>query len=139
MDAILEMLSRGIEQLLGRVRGPLHFRLLVMPTVVTILAVRAGRKDAREGRPAFLWAGLTNPAEQRRLLRSGLKDVGRILIVAVVLDTAYQVFVLRALHIIQLLIVPVAFAIVPYVLIRGPVTRLTRRVYRNQAGPAGGA
>jgi hypothetical protein len=139
MDAILEMLSRGIEQLLGRARGPLHFRLLVMPTVVTILAVRAGLKDAREGRPTFLWAALTNPAERRRLLRSGLKDVGRILIVAVVLDAAYQVFVLREFHIIQLLIVPVACAIVPYVLIRGPVTRLTRRLYRNQAGPAGGA
>jgi hypothetical protein len=68
----------------------LHFRLVIMPTVVAILAIRAGLKDAREGRPAFLWAILTNPAERRELFRSALKDVGKIFTVAVVLDTAYQ-------------------------------------------------
>ena len=60
MGAISEMLNRGVEQLLGRADGPFHFRLLVMPTVVAILAIRAVR-GAREGQPAFLWALLTNP------------------------------------------------------------------------------
>ena len=32
MDAILELLRHGVEQLLGRLRGPLNFRLVVMPT-----------------------------------------------------------------------------------------------------------
>jgi hypothetical protein len=136
MDTILEMLSRAVEQLLGRAGGPLHFRLFVMPLVVTFLAVRAGLKDAREGQPAFMWAILTNPAERPRLLRSGLKDFGRIFIVAVVLDTTYQLLVLRAFYPVQLLIVAVACAIVPYFLIRGPVTRLTRGLYKNQAAPA---
>ncbi len=107
-----------------------------MPIVVTSLAVRAGLKDAREGKPVFLWAILTRPADRRRLLRSGLKDVGRIFIVAVVLDTVYQLMVLRALYVVQVLIVAVACAIVPYVLIRGPITRLMRPLYRNQARPA---
>ena len=138
MDAIYEMLSRGVEQLLGRASGPLHFRLFIMPLVVTTLAVRAGLKDAREGQPPFLWAILTNPTERRRLFRSALKDVGRIIIVALVLDTAYQLFVLRAFYVVQALIVAVACAIVPYVLIRGPVTRLTRGLYQNQVGPANG-
>ena len=133
MDTILEMLTRGVEQLLGRAGGPLHFRLFVMPLVVTSLAVRAGLKDAREGQPAFLWAILTNPAERRRLLRSALKDVGRIFLVAVLLDTTYQIIVLWAFYPVQLLIVAVACAIVPYVVIRGPVTRLTRGLYRNQS------
>jgi hypothetical protein len=137
MDAILEMLNRGVEQLLGRAGGPLHLRLVMMPTVVTILAVRAGLKDAREGQPAFLWEILTNPAERRRLGRSALKDIGRILIVALVLDTVYQVISLRAFYIVQALIVAVACAIVPYVVFRGPVTRLTRGLYsKQQARPA---
>ena len=38
---------------------------------------------------------LTEPTERRRLFRSGTKDVGKIFVVAVVLDTAYQLFVLR--------------------------------------------
>ena len=136
MDAILKMLSRGIEQLLGRESGPLHFRLLMMPTVVTFLAIRAGLRDAREGQPAFLWAIITSPAQRQRLVRSAMKDVGRIFLVALVLDTVYQVFVLRAFHVIQLLFVAVTCAIVPYVLIRGPVTRLARLFHRKRAGAA---
>lgn len=131
MDNLLELFYQGVEQLLGRAGGPLHFRLFVMPLVVTFLAVRAGLKDAREGRPAFLWAFLTNPAERRCLLRSALKDVGRIFIVAVVLDTTYQLAVLHAFYPVQLLIIAVGCAIVPYVLIRGPVTRLTRGLYKK--------
>ena len=135
MDTTLEILQRGVEQLLGRAGGPLRFRLFIMPLVVTTLALRAGLKDARGGQPAFLWAILTNPAERPRLLRSAVKDVGRIFIVAVVLDTTYQLVVLRAFYPVQLVIIAVACAIVPYVVIRGPVTRLTRGLYRNQTGP----
>ena len=136
METILQMISRGVDELLGRASGPLHFRLFVMPTVVTVLAIRADLRDAREGRPAFLGAFFTNPTERRRLLRSAIKDIGRVFIVAVVLDTAYQLFVLRAFHIGQLLIVAVACAIVPYVLVRGPITRLVRRLFRKTADPA---
>jgi hypothetical protein len=135
MDTILEMPSRAIEHLLGRASGPLHLRLFIMPLVVTFLGVRAGLRDARERQPAFLWAILTNPAERRRLLRSAAKDVGTIFIVAVVLDTTYQLVVLQAFYPVQLLIIAVACAIVPYVVIRGPVTRLTRGLYKNQTGP----
>ena len=49
MDTIVEMLSRAVEQLIGRASGPLHFRLFIMPIVVTVLGIRAGLRDAREG------------------------------------------------------------------------------------------
>jgi hypothetical protein len=136
MNAILEILSRGVEQLLGRASGPLHFRLVMMPTVVTILAVRAGLRDAREGQPAFLWAILTNSADRRQLLRSARKDIGRVFVIALVLDTVYQLIALRAFYVVQALVVAVVCAIVPYVLFRGPVTRLARRLYRRHARPA---
>jgi hypothetical protein len=48
----------------------------------------------------------------------------------------YQLFVLRAFYIVQALILVVALAVVPYVLFRGTITRLTRGLYRKQAGPA---
>ena len=136
MDTILHMLSRGIEQLLGRFSGPLNFRLFVMPTVVTILAIRADLRDAREGRPAPLGAFITNPIERRRLFRLAVKDVGRIFIVALVLDTTYQLWVLRSFHIGQLFIVAVVCAVVPYVLVRGPITRLVRRLHHNKESSA---
>ena len=139
MDTILEMLSSRFEHLLGRASGPLHFRLFVMPLVVTVLAIRAHLKDVREGKPTGLWAFFRNPTERRRLLRSGLKDFGKVFIVACVLDTTYQIWVLKSFYLGEMLMVAVACAIVPYALIRGPVTRLARRHYRSQAGPAGGA
>ena len=134
MDAILEILNRSVEQLLGRASGPLHLRLVIMPTVVTILAIRAGLKDAREGQRSFLWGIITNPAERRRRLLGGWKDITRIFIVAIVLDTAYQLIVLRAFYVVQALIVAVACAIVPYVLFRGSTTLLARGLSGKQAG-----
>ena len=136
MDALLEMLTRGVEHLIGRAGGPLSFRLVVMPLVVTFMAIRAGMKDARDGHPPFLRTLLGNPLERRRLLRSALQDIGRIFIMAVVLDTTYQLIVLPAFYPGELLLVAIACAIVPYLVLRGPISLLMRWVYRKQAGSA---
>jgi hypothetical protein len=133
-----EMLSGAIEQLLGRASGPLHLRLVIMPIVATILAIRAGLKDARTGQPAFLWAVVTSPAERRRLLHSGWKDIGRMLIIALVIDAVYQVMMFRAFHVVQALIVAVVLAMVPYVLIRGPINRVARGLARMHGRSAEG-
>ncbi len=134
MDALLDTISRSVEQLLGRASGPLHFRLFIMPIVVTILAIRAHLKDVREGNPIYLGAFFTSPTERRRLLRSGLKDFGRVFIIACVLDTTYQILVLKAFYPVQMLIVAVVCAVVPYFLIRGPVTRLVHALRRRMDG-----
>jgi hypothetical protein len=135
MDEVWEWLSQSVRQLLGRASGPLHFRLFIMPTVVTIMAIRAHLRDVREGKPLFLGAFLTSPIERRRLFRSGLRDFGRVFIVACVLDTTYQILVLRAFYPGQMLIVAVACAILPYFLVRGPITRLVHRVRRKHVTP----
>ena len=115
----------------------MHLRLLTMPVVVVFLAVRSGLRDAREGQTMFFWSLLTHPTERPRLLRSAFKDLGRVLIVALALDAAYQVVVLQAFYIVQALIVASICAIVPYLLLRGPISVLTRRLYRNHPVPAG--
>src|SRR5512136_619418 len=133
MDTLLEMLARRGEHLVGRLGGPLNFRLVVMPLVVTLLAIRAHLRDVREGRPTVLGAFFRDPSKRRRLLRSGLKDIGKVFIVACVLDTTYQILVLRSFYPGEVLVVAVVCAIVPYALVRGPVTRLARRFYRRKA------
>lgn len=125
MDVLTE-LNRGIEQLLGRAGGPLHFRLILQPMVATILAIRAGVRDAHEGQPVFFWTLLTNPAERKRLAQSGWQDIGKIFIVALVLDAVYQVMVFHTVYPVQSLIVAVMIALLPYVLLRGLVTRIVR-------------
>jgi len=136
MDTILEILNRAGEQLLGRTSGPLHFRLILQPIVATILAIRAGLRDARGGKPAFFWTILTNKEERRILIHSGWKDIGKVFILAMVLDAIYQVIVFYGFYVVQALIVAIVVAVIPYTLLRGFVTRLTRGLYKRQAGPA---
>jgi hypothetical protein len=131
MDWIMQELSRSMHQLLGRASGPLHFRLLIMPCVVTFLACRAGFRDARSGSTPFVRAIFSKVPERSQVIRSGLKDVGRIFIVAIVLDTTYQLIVLRKLYPLQVLIVAVACAVVPYMAIRGPVSLLARLLVQD--------
>ena len=59
------------------------------------------------------------------------------MIIAAVLDLVYQVVALREIHAVQTAIVVVAVAVIPYVLFRGPVTRLARR--RGRRAEEGGA
>jgi hypothetical protein len=127
MDAFQEILGRGFDQLVGRASGPLHLRALITPTLVTILAVRAGLRDARAGRRTFLWA---NRAEQQELVRSGWNDIGRVFILAIVLDAVYQLVFFHAFYVVQALIVALVLAIVPFALFRNLVSRLMSGYYR---------
>jgi hypothetical protein len=122
-----EILKRVWENLIGRSAGPLNFRLLIQPTVATLIAIRAGLRDAREGRAAFLWAALSDPGCRRELLRQGWKDVGKVFILAMVLDSIYQLIVHHGVYVLELLIIATVLAIVPYALVRGPVNRIARR------------
>jgi len=63
-----EVFNRVWENLIGRSAGPLNFRLLIQPMAATLIAIRAGLEDAREGRPAFLWAALSNHGYRPELL-----------------------------------------------------------------------
>jgi hypothetical protein len=134
VDTILDMLSHRGEHLVSRFGGPLNFRLFIMPLVVTVLAVRAHMKDVREGRPTELGAFFKNPTKRQRILRSGLKDFGKVFIVACVLDTTYQIWVLRSFYLGELLVVAVVSAIVPYFLVRVVITRFVRMLYQKWAG-----
>ena len=127
-----DIISRGWDDLVARVGGPLTFRLVIQPAVAVFLAVRSGLKDAREGRPVFFWTMVLNPAERRYLLRQGWKDVGKLFIVAVVLDVIYQIIVLHGVYAGQLLIVATTLAIVPYLVVRGLTNRIAARIFARQ-------
>jgi hypothetical protein len=115
------------ENLADRVGGPLTFRLILQPTVAILLAIRDGRKDAREGHVPYFWALFTEPAHRQELLRQGWKAVAKVFSVAIVIDVVYQFIVLRWVYPGETLIVAFILACLPYLLIRGPVNRLIRR------------
>ena len=119
-----DIFSRALTQMLGRTAGPFHLRFILQPTVAALFAVRAGLKDAKARRPAYLWSLFSQPGERRILIEDGWKDIGRVFVVAFVLDAIYQFIVFRWFYPAQSLIVAFALSIVPYVVIRGPVTRI---------------
>ncbi len=114
------------DMLIGRTIGPMKLRLILQPAMAAIFAIRAGLKDAREGFPPYLWSVFTNPADRHDMLRHGWKDVRKVFIVAFVLDVVYELTVFHWVFPVQALLVAFALAIVPYVVIRGLVTRIMR-------------
>lgn len=129
------MLTSHFENLLGRTAGPFNFRLLVMPLVVTYFAVRGAMRDAQQGQPPFFRTLFTEPDGRARLLRSMLKDIGKIFVVAIVLDTTYQILVLKSFYLGELLVVVLVTALLPYLVVRSAASPLIRRIYRKQSKP----
>lgn len=122
-----DTLARMFDNLVGRVSGPMHFRVFLQPLMAAIFAFRDGRKDARERRTPYFEALFTDPERRSTLLRSGWKSVGKVFIFALALDAAYQFWVIRWFYPGEALLVALILAIIPYVVLRGLVDRLAPR------------
>jgi hypothetical protein len=122
------LIARVTENLIARVTGPMKFRLLLQPSMAIFFAVREGLKDAREGKPPYFWGCLTDRGEREAMLKEGWKSIGKVFALAVVLDIVYQLIEHRWLvYPGEAILVAIILAIVPYLLIRGPVNRVVRR------------
>jgi len=131
-----DVFSEGWQEILARPDGPLAFRFYLQPLVAIALAVRDGIQDARHGRPAYFWSLFSDRAGRRERLRHGWRAIKKVFVVALLIDLIYQLIVIRALRPIEALLVATALAIVPYLAVRGPVNRVTRRLRgRKAAGP----
>ena len=117
-------------ELWARVGGPMDFRLVLQPGMAILIAIRAGLRDAREGRPPFLWTLIRDRHERKSMLRSGWRDVGQVFLLAWLVDAVYQIIFLQAFRPVQGLLVAVVLAFVPYGVARGLTTRLLRRTPR---------
>jgi hypothetical protein len=126
-----DFLSRTCEQLVDRSSGLFHFRLWIQPAVATILGVRAGIRDAVTHEPAYICAILSHRLGRRIRILSGWRDISRVAVVALVLDCLYQLVIFHWVYPLQAVIVAFALAIVPYVLVRGPVARVAGRLNRD--------
>jgi hypothetical protein len=120
----MDILERFFGSFLPRLDGPLHFRFIVQPLMAIIFAVIDGIKDAKMGRPAYFWDMVKKPDQRRELMKLGWKRLGKIFILAVVLDVIYQIKVYHWWYPGETLAVAFLLAIVPYLIVRGPVNRL---------------
>jgi hypothetical protein len=121
------------DQVSDRVSGPMKFRIVLQPIMATYLAIRSGLRDAKSGAPPYFWRLLFTPGHRVEIIKDGWKSVGRLFLLAMVLDLIYQIFVQHSFHLRAALFVAIVLAIVPYLLLRGTVTRIARRLMHRPA------
>jgi hypothetical protein len=129
----LAELQRIWDNLLARPGGSLAFRFLLQPAMSTIFAVRDGIKDARGGRAPYFSTVLSNPNERLARLREGVAATGKIILLGILIDGVYQAIEFKTFYPVEALKVAILLAFIPYLLIRGPVTRIARRLRRHPA------
>ena len=131
-----DLLNRMFTDLIGRLAGPLTFRLFLQPAMAMFFAYRDGLADAREGRPPHIWRMVTGPPEARkRRARETIRAVMKVFIMAVVMDCVYQWILFRWIYPIEAMVVAVILAIVPYLALRGVVNRLARSWLHHEVSP----
>jgi hypothetical protein len=133
MDHMWERIG---SQLVARVSGPMKFRLVLQPVMASIFAIRSGLADARAGKPPYFWALLSDHGQRVDMIKDGWKSVGKVFILALVLDVVYQIIVLRFVYPGEVIIVAFILAILPYLILRGLTTRLARTKNAASTPPA---
>jgi hypothetical protein len=126
-----DLFTRVWANLSGRLHGPMQFRLVLQPLMAALLAIRAGTRDAREGRPPYGWALAFHAKDRRALVRSGWKNIASVFIVAMLVDVVYQIVVLQWVYPGETLIVAFLLAVVPYVALRALVNRVVRALRKR--------
>lgn len=119
-----EVLGRIWRNMLDRPAGPMTFRFVLQPSMAGIAALYDGIKDAREGRSPYLWTVLTDPAKRIGRLGEGTIATARVVLLGLAMDTIYQHLVFDTFHPAEAAIISVLLAFLPYVLLRGPFSRL---------------
>jgi hypothetical protein len=128
MAVLADMVARGWDNFLARPTGRMNLRFILQPAVASALALRAGIKDAKDGHPAYLWAALTHVEHRRwQFLYGGAKEIRTPFLVAAILDAVYQIIEHEFIYPLELLFTATLLAVVPYVILRGPVNRIARR------------
>jgi len=126
MDVMLDIWLRIWDDITSGRHAPLAFRFILQPAVAAFFAFRAGRQDARDGRPFYMWALVHDRAQRKALLREGWQHVGKVFIVAIVMDAVFQFISVRWFYPGEAVMVAAILALLPYLVVRGLVNRILR-------------
>jgi hypothetical protein len=122
--------------ILARPGGPMTFRFILQPVMAAIAAFRDAVKDARTGRLPYFLAVVTSKQERMGRLYEGLIATSQIILLGLVMDAIYQAIVLKTFYAGQAVLVALVLAFVPYLLLRGPISRLVRLWLGRKPAPA---
>jgi hypothetical protein len=129
----MDELGRLLDDLSGRLTGPLTPRWVIQPVMASLLALRDGLADARGHRSPFLRAIVSDPGSRHEAVSSGWSSIAKVFIMALLLDAAYQLLVLNWFYPVEAMLVALVLALVPYAVVRGPISRLLFRNVRSSS------
>jgi hypothetical protein len=124
---MLDVWARIWDDITSGRHAPLAFRFILQPAVAAFFAIRAGRRDARDGRPLYMWALVKDRGQRMVLLRQGWRDIGKVFIFAIVMDGIYQFISVRWFYPGEALMVAAVLAVLPYLVFRSLVNAVLRR------------
>jgi hypothetical protein len=117
---------RFMDDMVARLHGPGRLRFILQPVAAIVLGARDGVKDARAGSPPFLWSLVFRNNHRFKLMRSALASVRNLVAVAILLDIASQLIILRMVHPGAALVLGPVLIAFPYAASRALTNRLTR-------------
>jgi hypothetical protein len=123
----VETHSRMWRDIFDRPGGPMAFRFILQPVMSIIAATADGVNDARLGRTPFLWTILNHSEKRAGRLGEALNATARIMLLGVGMDALYQYRVFGTFFPGEAVIIAVALAFIPYLLLRGPISIAARR------------
>src|SRR5688572_25408668 len=115
MAPMEEILNRFFSNLLERPSGPLNMRFLLQPAVAIFFGVRAGMSDAKLRRKPYFRTVILEKEERSELIGEGWKDIGKLIVMACILDTAFQLIALKWIYPLETIVIATLLAVLPYV------------------------
>ena len=109
-----------------RLTGPGRLRFIIQPIVAVLLGVRAGRADARAGRPPYVLALIAHPQHRRQMLAETGRALVNIVLVGILLDVVSQWLILGVAHPGAAFVVGPVLIASPYTVARAASNRIAR-------------
>ncbi len=121
-----ETQARLWRDIFDRPGGPMSFRFVLQPTMALIAALHDGIADARSGRRPYLHTVLTDPAARVERTMEGLYAISRIILLGFAMDAIYQWREFGTFFPAEAVVITLILAVIPYVILRGPIARIAR-------------
>lgn len=122
----MEEQRRLWRDLFDRPGGPMTFRFMLQPAMATLAALYDGVADARAHREPYLHALIHDPPSRGVRLSEGIVATARILFLGLVMDGIYQWLAFDTFYPVEAVLISLALAFIPYVVLRGPIARVAR-------------
>jgi hypothetical protein len=127
--------TRLWQDLIVRPSGQFGFRFILQPIIAGTIGIRAGLRDAKEGRAPYFTRLRGEKSQRWDTFMEGLTEVANVAFLSVILDTLYQILVQGTFYPFETILVTLLLAFLPYGIARGLTQRLARRRSHLEPGP----